>query len=40
MVYACIVGHGMENVWYLIVFAAFMFAGWLLNRKNKKNKLN
>ncbi len=40
MVYACIVGHGMENVWYLIVFAAFMFAGWLLNRKNTKNKLN
>lgn len=40
MVYACIVGHGMENVWYLIVFAAFMFVGWLLNRKNKKNKLN
>ena len=40
MVYACIVGHGMENVWYLIVFAAFMFAGRLLNRKNKKNKLN
>lgn len=40
MVYACIVGHGMENVWYLIVFAAFMFVGWLLNRKNTKNKLN
>jgi basic amino acid/polyamine antiporter, APA family len=36
MVYACIVGHGIENVWYLIVFAAFMFVGWLVNRKNKK----
>ena len=36
MVYASIVGHGMENVWYLIVFAVFMAIGWLVNRKNKK----
>jgi len=27
MVYACIVGHGMENVWYLIVFAVVMAIG-------------
>ncbi len=27
MVYACIVGHGMENVWYLIVFAVVMAFG-------------
>lgn len=27
MVYASIVGHGMGNVWYLIVFAAFMLLG-------------
>ena len=39
MLYACIVGHGMENVWYLIVFALVMLAGWALNRKNKR-KLN
>ena len=40
MIYASIMGHGIACFWYLIVFAAFMFAGWLLNRKNKKNKLN
>lgn len=27
MVYACIVGHRMENFWYLIVFAVVMFIG-------------
>lgn len=27
MVYACIVGHRMENVWYLIVFAGVMLVG-------------
>jgi len=34
MVYACIVGHGMENFWYLIVFAIVMVIGSLVNRKN------
>lgn len=33
MVAACILGHGMACVWYLIVFAVFMLAGVLLNRK-------
>ncbi len=27
MVYACLVGHRMENFWYLIVFAVVMFIG-------------
>ena len=27
MVYACLVGHRMENLWYLIVFAAVMLLG-------------
>lgn len=36
MVYACIIGHGMANVWYLIVFGMFMLVGYLLDRKNKK----
>ena len=29
MVYACIVGHGMGNVYYLIVFAVIMLVGAL-----------
>ena len=33
MVYACLVGHKMENFWYLIVFAVIMFIGKLVNRK-------
>lgn len=33
MVAACILGHGMACVWYLIVFAVFMLVGVLLNRK-------
>ncbi len=33
MVAACILGHGMACVWYLIVFAVFMLVGILLNRK-------
>ena len=33
MVYACLVGHRMENFWYLIVFAVIMFIGKLVNRK-------
>ncbi|MDD6245973.1 MAG: APC family permease [Firmicutes bacterium] len=36
MVYACIVGHGMENVWYLIVFAVVMAFGALFVKKEKK----
>ncbi len=35
-VYAAIVSHKMGVVYYLIVFAAFMLAGWLIDRKNKK----
>lgn len=27
MVYACLVGHKMENLWYLLVFAAVMLLG-------------
>ena len=27
MVYACLVGHKMENVWYLIMFAVVMLIG-------------
>lgn len=33
MVAACILGHGMACVWYLIVFAVFMLVGILLNRE-------
>lgn len=36
MVYACIVGHGMENVWYLIVFTVVMAFGALFVKKEKK----
>ena len=35
MVYACIVGHRMENFWYLIVFAVIMLIGWLAQRRNQ-----
>lgn len=38
MIYASIVGHGMANVWYLIVFAVFMFAGFLFKIKTSKAK--
>ncbi len=33
MVYACLIGHRMENFWYLIVFAVIMFIGKLVNNK-------
>ncbi|MCI2057404.1 MAG: APC family permease [Oscillibacter sp.] len=33
MVYACIVGHQMENVWYLIVYVVVMVIGNLFYRK-------
>ena len=35
MVYASIAGHGMGNVWYLIVFALFMLVGAALKGKRK-----
>ena len=38
MVYACLVGHKMENVWYLLVFAVIMLIGALVNRSGKKNR--
>ena len=34
MVYACIVGHGMANFWYLIVFAVVMLIGSLFYKKS------
>ena len=36
MVYACLVGHRMENFWYLIVFAVIMVIGWLIQLKKQK----
>lgn len=37
MAIACILGHGMGCVWYLIVFAVIMAIGWIVNQsKNKK----
>ena len=33
MVYACLVGHKMENFWYLIVFAVIVLIGKLVNKK-------
>lgn len=35
MVYASIVGHKMENFWYLIVFAVIMLIGGLLRGKKR-----
>ncbi len=35
-VYAAVVSHKMGVVYYLIVFAMFMLAGWWFDRKNKK----
>ncbi|MBR4393147.1 MAG: APC family permease [Oscillospiraceae bacterium] len=35
MVYACLIGHKMENFWYLIVFAVIMLIGGLVNRHKK-----
>ena len=36
IIYASIDKHKMANVWYLIVFAAFMLVGYLVELKNKK----
>ena len=33
MVYACLIGHKMENFWYLIVFAVIMLIGKIVNKK-------
>ena len=38
MVYASLVGHKMENFWYLIVFAVVMLIGKLLKRKGNQKK--
>ena len=34
MVVACLVGHGIANLWYLIVFAVIMFIGGIVDKKN------
>ena len=36
MVVACALSHKTSCLWYLIVFAAVMFLGWFINRKNQK----
>ncbi len=36
MVIACILGHRMACVWYLIVFAVIMTIGHFINRRNEK----
>ena len=36
MVLACFIGHGIANLWYLIVFAVVMLIGALFDRKNGK----
>ena len=35
---ACVLKHGMANIWYLIVFAIIMFIGFIVRIINKKNK--
>ena len=37
MVVACIIGHGIGCLWYLIVFAVIMLIGALVDRKNRKS---
>ena len=36
IVYASIRSHGMANVWYLIVFAVIMLAGFIVMKLNEK----
>ena len=36
MIYASIVSHGIENLWYLIVFTVVMFIGKFVNSKTNK----
>lgn len=38
MVYASLVGHKMENFWYLIVFAVVMLIGKFLKKKGNQKK--
>ena len=33
MVVACLIGHGIANLWYLIVFAVVMFIGGVLDKR-------
>ena len=40
IVLASIFKHGMDNVWYLIVFALIMLAGCLVLVRNKKNGIS
>lgn len=37
MIYASIAGHGMENVWYLILFAIIMIVGAIFYKKPAKD---
>ena len=36
IIYASIKSHGMANLWYLIVFAAIMLAGFIVLKINEK----
>ena len=38
MVLACVLGHGMACVWYLIVFAVVMVLGGLLDRNRRRKE--
>lgn len=37
MVFACILAHGWDCMWYLIVFTVIMALGGWVNRRNRKN---
>lgn len=36
IIFACIIKHGIDIIWYLIVFAAFIIAGWAVEKYNNK----
>ena len=36
MILACLIGHGVANLWYLIVFAVVMLIGAMFDRRNNK----
>ena len=38
MILACILGHGISCLWYLIVFAAVMVIGYFADRRSRKKK--
>lgn len=38
MVLACILGHGISNLYYLIVFAVFMLVGFFIEKRQKQVK--